>query len=256
MKLTLMMLANNHHQHHDQCQVSQEKLAQETEQSERTVRTQLKKLEADGIIKRFRTYDERGGRGEDEYMLIGLTKLSEEEIIIRARAKLPRPYRKDLPVGGDEKAENPTGSMLPLGPVENGTLPAKSDDPSGKSGPPNRQTVAGTYKENRTLRNNREDLTVGDTRARARTGERSALEIALDALEQQIGEAAWASWIRDLRIISHDPPRLVALDRFRADQVRQRFGQRLEDLLGRRIEIGFQNTGARRAPHKAEGAGR
>jgi hypothetical protein len=248
MKLTLMMLANNHHQHHDECQVSQARLAQETEQSERTVRSQLKKLEQDGIIKRVRTFDERGGRGEDEYILIGLTSLSEDEIRLRADARRRKPYRKDLPVGPDKPCvktdENPTGNMLPLGGEDQEALPAKSARPTGKIGTSYRQTVAGTYKEDRTLRIDRKDLDVGDTRAREPCGVADEIASALNALRREIGEPTWRSWIAELRIVSHDPPALSAASRFKAQYVRQTFGPRLEALLDKKITIEFQKAHA------------
>lgn len=256
MKLTLMMLANNHHLHHDQCQVSQDKLALETEQSVRTIRTQLKRLEADGIIKRVRTFDARGGRGEDEYILLGLTKLTEEEINIRARAKLPTPYRKDLPVGSENSDENPSGNLFPVGPSEEATQAANIEDPTGKYDPPYRQHVAGTYKENRKDRIDRKDLTVVDTRARETGGCGQSLGAALNALKPQIGDAAWRAWIAPLKIISHDPPAVEAPTRFHATRVRQDFVERLERMLGNRLLIEIRDNSARRAGGKTGGTGR
>ncbi len=225
-KLTLMMIANNHHNHHDECVVSEERLAAETGQSVRTIRTQIKRLKELGLLKTERIFTSNGQRAGTDYILVGLTKLTDEEVRARARRYLPTPKRQDLPVGGSEE---PTGNMLPVG---GGGLPEKSPDPTGKNGGPYRQTVAGPYIDSRIP---------GDTGSESEIGERRAREIwraAGATLRAEIGEATWKSWIEPLRIVSLDPPILEAPSRFFADRVRVEFAERLERLLGRgRVEI-------------------
>jgi chromosomal replication initiation ATPase DnaA len=60
------------------------------------------------------------------------------------------------------------------------------------------------------------------------------------ALAGQIGEASFNSWFRCAEL--HEPPDgskavVVAESAFMASYIRQHFGARLEDLLGRRIEV-------------------
>jgi len=72
----------------------------------------------------------------------------------------------------------------------------------------------------------------------ARESLADVLEGNLRALAGEIGQAAWSSWIEPLQIVSTDPPVIEAPTRFHADRVKQAYAERLEELLGRRIEIG------------------
>lgn len=67
-KATLLVLAN-YSDERLSCYPGQETIADETEQSVRTVRRQLERLEALGLIKREKRYDDRGKRTSDRYFL-------------------------------------------------------------------------------------------------------------------------------------------------------------------------------------------
>lgn len=72
--------------------------------------------------------------------------------------------------------------------------------------------------------------------------EPSALRTALKRLSREIGKDASRAWLDDLVIVSADPPRLQAPNRFKAIELRQRYGTRIEDLLGGRFEIEVTKT--------------
>lgn len=67
-KAVLLLLANYADEEFS-CFPGQGKIAEETEQSVRTVRRQLERLEALGLIKREKRYDGRGKRTSDRYFL-------------------------------------------------------------------------------------------------------------------------------------------------------------------------------------------
>lgn len=227
LKGTLLIIANHHHAQQDRCVVDQEMLAAETEQSVRTVRSCLKQLEERGVIKRVRVFGERGQRAGTEFILVGLTKLSEEDVAARARGNLPRPYRQILPVGS---GADPTGNCLPLG---GGGLPANERSPTGKKPEPYRQTVAGGYIESRNTGISGTESEIEDTRARA--------DKAMAAIILEFGNAAYQSWFKDvileLPVGEELPATIRAPTRFHGNYIRQHFGARLERLLGKRIEV-------------------
>lgn len=241
LKGTLLIIANHHHSQQDRCVVDQILLADETEQSVRTVRSHLKQLEEMGIIKRVRVFGERGQNAGTEFILVGLTKLSDEEVAARARGKLPPPKGQELPVG---PPGNPAGSCLPVG---GGDQPAKTPNPTGKNAEPYRQHVAAIYKEDRNTGISGTESEVGDTRAQA--------DAVLAALHLEIGQAAYQSWFSGVCIDLPDDTSAAILrapSRFHANHIRQHFAERLERLLGKRIEIVAHAV--RRS--KAEKAGR
>lgn len=72
--------------------------------------------------------------------------------------------------------------------------------------------------------------------------EPSKLRSALKRLAGEVGASAAKAWLNDLVIVSVNPPRLEARSRFVAQQVSQRFGARLKDLLGTEVQIEFAET--------------
>lgn len=70
-KFVLVTLAN-YADEHGYCYPSQSRLADDTGQSERTVRTHLAALEAAGVIRRERRFDKAGHRTSDAFWLSGL----------------------------------------------------------------------------------------------------------------------------------------------------------------------------------------
>ncbi|MDP3327850.1 helix-turn-helix domain-containing protein, partial [Parvibaculum sp.] len=227
-KMVLMALANRHNPDDGLCCPSHELLAEEAEMHQSTLRRHLRALEEAGLIRRKRRSDARGHRISDAYEFVGFVFRPARQSRAEAEAK-----RAKRAVGGEgaKRAKRAVGideakrADCAVGPVENqnpnaqptAQLCALHIEP--KPTEPNLSTESQNTKP-------REAPTLGDT--------------ALALLRQEIGLAVFNSWFKDASLAAPDdasaPAALIVPTTFIANYIRQNFGERLERLLGRRIE--------------------
>jgi hypothetical protein len=127
-QLVLYAIARHANWDTGRCWPGQTVLARMAKCSERTLRTYLKKLEADGLIKIDERRDEHGARQSDLITLVGYEMWIKS---LREGGKIEKPKK----INDYSQPENLAGCL----PEKNDDLPAKNGEPTGKQ-------VAG-YKE-------------------------------------------------------------------------------------------------------------